>query len=167
MNRKEELKTRTVTISFPPASFATIIYANRCTVENLDGHKIVIFGFEHGSDRRPETYCVLACVFDRFMLEQQRQSWLSYLSEIGYPEPSTPMDWKPPVDQIKAFPIINAAAFARTGDEAEIRCYNFAMGDVASPEILGTQNILGQSVALVRCGLELQRNFLAALFETP
>ena len=166
MERKKEPKTKTITITLPQGQFPVITYVNRCGVENVDGHKLVYFGFANEVDKRESVLSVFACIFERPMLDLQRKSWLEYLRDIGYPAEEKKLDWQPPAERVHGVTVVNAAALSRSGDYAEIRCFNYSMGDVlGKSNEVGEQAIAGQTIALVRCTLDMQRQFLAALFD--
>jgi hypothetical protein len=62
--------------------------------------------------------------------------------------------------------------WARRGEDAEIRCYSYSLGDTLTrrkelkqkDKAKAGLKIPGQGLALLRCSVELQRCVLAALF---
>ncbi len=158
-------KTKTITIELEQGRFPVVIYANRLGVEDVDGHKLVHFGFVMGTDKQERVLSAFACIFERVMLDGHRKSWLDYLTEVTLPAAESKWDWRAPVERLREVPLTNAVALSRSGDHAEIRCFNYSMGDtLAKVNELAANKIIGQSVALVRCPLELQRQLLVALY---
>jgi hypothetical protein len=159
-------KTKSITITLPQGNFPVVFYANRCGVEEEDGHKLVYFGFVRELDKIEHAIGVFACIFEKQMLANQKIDWLAFLNEIGYPSDTRKLNWRPTPGSILSVPLVNAAALARTDDNAEMRCYNFSAGDAAAmgKEIAGGP-IVGQAIALLRCPADLLRHLLLALFD--
>jgi hypothetical protein len=156
-------KGEEVSIEIPQGEFPINFYANLFGIEEVDGLKMVHFGLQVNS--RPMGGW--AVIFDPVLLDKSKESWLRYLSEVGYPEEESKITFRAPRSE-RFVPYINVAGLSRTGVTAEIRLFSFCMGDVIEDRRSGhTGKVRGQPEAIVRCSLELQRQFIVALLGDP
>jgi hypothetical protein len=101
------------------------------------------------------------------MLANQKNDWLAFLREIGYPPNERKLDWKLPAGGlVPSVPLINMATLTRADDSGEMRCFNYSTGDAAAlgKEFVGNA-IIGQGIALLRFHADLLRHLLLALFD--
>lgn len=154
-----------MTIELPQSQFPINIYASTFGIEDILGNKLVHFGFVI-----PGRFLgSWACVFDCKAIEVNKEGWLRYLNEIGFPEKEESFDFRsPPSAMPTGVPYSNLIALSRTGELAEIRLYSFSMGDVVEDRrSLHTGKVTGQGVGIVRCSLDLQRQLIIAIYGEP
>ncbi len=153
-----------VGIDIPQGAYPTIIYANVVGVESVDGHKLLHFGFIMPPGRLMGAW---ACVLEGKLVELQKDNWLNYLSEVGFPERSDDSSFRcPPEKLLLGVAFANLAAWARTGEGAELRLYVYSIGDVVEDRRGENRGkVKGQAVGLVRLPLELQRQLIAAMYQ--
>jgi hypothetical protein len=156
---------RSVSVQLPSALFPVILYFNRCGVQDVEGHKMLHFGFVAKSSGEEELVAAYACLLEKSTISANREQWVKYLASIGLPENEDPMDWRVPYAKIASLPMANLATFSRADGESEFRFYNMSIGDAVTNRDAGdTTAILGQPLALLRCSVSLQRSILVSLY---
>lgn len=91
---------------------------------------------------------------------------MKYLAEIEFPNHAEDTSFRCPSEKlVLGVPSANLAEMARSGDMAEIRLSAYSMGDLLNDRREGkTGKIKGQPLAMIRLPLELQRQFIAAMY---
>lgn len=158
-----EKPDRKVMIEIPQGQFPTVLYANVFGIESVDGNKLVHFGLMVPPSRLMSAW---ACVFERALIENSKESWMKYLADIEFPNRAEDMSFRCPPEKLSlGVPTANLAELARAGDMAEIRLSVYSMGDVLSDRREAkTGKIKGQPLAMIRLPLELQRQLIAAIY---
>ena len=158
-----EKPDKKVTIEIPQGQFPVVLYANTFGLESLDGHKLVHFGLMMPPARLMAAW---ACVFEWKLIESSQEPWIKYLGEIEFPNQAGDTSFRCPPDRLTAgVPSVNIATLARTGEVGEIRLFAYSIGDLLEDRREGkTGKIKGQPLAIIRLSLELQRQFIAAIY---
>lgn len=154
---------KTVMIEIPQGQFPVVLYANTFGLESLDGHKLVHFGLMMPPARLMAAW---ACVLEQKLIESSQDSWMKYLSEVEFPSHTEDTSFRCPPDRLTAgVPSVNIATLARTGEVGEIRFFAYSIGDLLDDRRSEkTGKIKGQPLAIIRLSLELQRQFIAAMY---
>ena len=158
-----EKPDKKVTIEIPQGQFPVVLYANTFGMESLDGHKLVHFGLMMPPARLMAAW---ACVFEGKLIESSQESWMKYLAEIEFPNHAADTSFRCPPERLTAgVPAVNIATLARTGEVGEIRLFAYSIGDLLDDRHAEkTGKIKGQPLAIIRLSLELQRQFIAAIY---
>ncbi len=158
-----EKPDKKVTIEIPQGQFPVVLYVNTFGLESLDGHKLVHFGLMMPPARLMAAW---ACVFEAKLIEISQESWMKYLADIEFPNRAEDTSFRcPPERLISGVPSVNIAALARTGEVGEIRLFTYSIGDLLDDRREDkTGKIKGQPLAIIRLPLELQRQFIAAIY---
>lgn len=158
-----EKASKEVTVEVPQGEFAISFYANTFGIESLDANKLVHFGLVLPGERILASW---ACVLDARQLETNKTNWLKYLSEIDYPDRQTDYAFRcEPGSLAGGVPFSNLMTVSRTGDVAEYRFFAYLMGDVLDDRrTFKKGKVKGEAVAVVRSSLELQRQFIVAVY---
>ena len=153
-----------VTIEIPQGQFPVALYANVFGLESLDGHKLMHFGLMIPPARLLSAW---ACVFERKLIENSKESWMKYLAEIEFPNHAGDTSFRCPLEKLTmGVPSANLATLARADDVGEIRLFAYSIADLLDQrreEKAG--KIKGQPLALIRLPLELQRQLIAAIYQ--
>lgn len=144
--------------------FGTVLFFNRFGVERGDGYRLVHFGFLTKSGDVLGSY---STIMANTFIEANQENWFEYLGRIGE-APAQPIDltWRPPISHRRAVDFTNAMRLARSGAEAECRCYCISMGaaidrgrsDLSKP-------LQSQPLALLQSSLEQHQLLLLALLK--
>jgi hypothetical protein len=152
-----EVKIR---LSIQPTGYRRRMFFNRFALHWFDGHALAYFALVDDSGTPRDIY---ACMFSRQTLKESKESLVKYLGRVGAPKGS-PALWVPPPTPITT----DVATVINMGytEEAEVVLGTFAVGpaiqqvkDSNKEEIIQVDG-----VACLRCDLETQRQFLAALY---
>ncbi len=98
-----------------------------------------------------------ACAVDEATIERQKEDLLTYVGRSGTDLPTEIPPWLPKASTIGQVEVANMIQAARTGAVAELRLFNYSMGDVLDAQRAGKSEIEGNPVALLRCEESLQR----------
>lgn len=153
-----------VSVNWSEGNFGLVTYVTRFGIEPLEGEKVFHFAL---LNRIGEQMSCFACIFDSEMLKQQKANWLAYLDKIGLPTQSPDITLRCPSSKLTGVPMVNAALWTRaTEDNAEVRFYAFAVGDLYAARLPGPSayKVTAQPLALLRCPIELQRQLLVSLY---
>jgi len=156
-----------------PSHYIFSCMANRFHLESEIGFKFATFGFVGRSGKLLDATRV---ALPDATLRGLRENLVQFSGKIGLPK-SEPPPWTPPplsserLDYSNAFtsvPVVDFIHVSYLADElsAEICFWNYSHGKVA--DLMNTasgQTIPTWGVAMVRCDLDLQRAFLAALYK--
>jgi hypothetical protein len=164
-----EQKKTEITLSIAAQSFPRTMLFNRVGLERLGSAFIFYFGLV---DQKGvlDSY---ACAVDEEAVKRHKEDILLYVNRAS---PETPPDfdsWHRDVPRapfgaspIGRVDLANLMLVARVGPLAELRFYNYAMGDVLEAQKEGKTSVESFPVALLRCELELQRSMFLHLYST-
>jgi hypothetical protein len=160
-----EKPDKQVTIEIPQGQFPVVLYANVFGLESLDGHKLVHFGLMISPARL--LLSAWACVFERKLIENSKESWMNYLAEVEFPSHAGDASFRcPPEKLAMGVASANLATLARADEVGEIRLFAYSIADLLDQR--GEEKpgkIKGQPLALIRFPLELQRQLIAAIYQ--
>ena len=152
---KGEIK---INLSIPSGGYQRRMFFNRFALQRIDGHVLSYFALVDDSGLLRDIY---ACMLTKQTLKESKTSLGTYLGRIGAPK-SGPPAWSPPAAPMPT-DVATVLNMAYT-EEAEIVLGTFAVGP-AIQEVKGSdKEIQVDAVACLRCDLETQRQFLAALY---
>ena len=157
-----------------PAQYVVSMMANRYSIMREDGFIIVNFGLlgESGSliDRT-------TCVLPQDTLEKQKENLVQYSEALGQPKKKIP-SWNPvgyrsgELKDALGMPVVDVVHLCNWDDKhAEICFWNYSQGSLADlirSNHSNTKNstaLVTWGVALVRCSIDLQRDFLIKLYD--
>ncbi len=152
---KGEVKIR---VSVPITGYRRRMFFNRFAIQWLDGHALAHFALVDGAGNVRDSY---ACVLSRQTLKESREGLGKYFARIGAPK-NARVEWLPP-SQVPTD--MANFVFMGHGEEAEIVLTAFAAGPAVQRAKDKDEDIGMDAVAWLRCELETQRQFLAALLE--
>jgi len=140
--------------------------ANRFAIEREEGFTVVHFGLVNRAGSLLDRF---SCVFPEHTLKSQRENLVQYSDKIGPTKKKIP-SWAAPArksEETTLLPVIDFVHVSQWDDaHAEICFWNFSQGHLADiVRAGGKEPIAPWGVALVRCEIDLQRAFLAALYE--
>ena len=149
-----------INLSISPVSYRRRMFFNRFALQRIDGHVLAYFALVDDSAILRD---IFACTLSKQTLKEGKESLGAYLGRIGAPKGPTPA-WSPPSQPMTT----DIATIINMGytEEAEIVLSTFAV----VPAIKQAKNadkekeIQADGVACLRCELETQRQFLAALY---
>ena len=152
-----------VTIEIPQGQFPVVMYANAFGLESVDGHKLVHFGLVMPPARLISAW---ACIIEGKLIESSKEPWMKYLAEVDFPNRAEDTTFRCPPERLcGSVPSVNLATLARTGESGEIRLFTYSIGDLLDDRREGkTGKIKGQPLAIIRLSLELQRQFITAIY---
>jgi hypothetical protein len=101
-------------------------------------------------------------------LEAQKENLVQYSDQVGLPKKQIPK-WVPPIRESKdvsCLPVIDFVHLCHWNDaHAEICFWNYSQAHLSDLNRLGREDpVTPWGVAMVRCGIDLQRAFLAELY---
>ena len=165
--QKAALKAERLAVDLADTGFPIILFFNRFGIERGDGYSLVHFGFiNRGGDVLASYTTIIADSF----VQMNRDDWLQYLGKIGEPpERAIDLSWRPPVTHSRAVEVTNALRLARSGPDAEIRCYCVSMVaviDRSHGKLDAAKPLESQPLALLQTSLEQQQLLLLALLKT-
>jgi len=150
---KNEIKIR---LSLPANGYRRWMFFNRFAIQRIGNHALVHFALMDGSGILRDHY---VCLLSEQTLRQSREELSKYLGRVGAPKTSAPM-WSPPATG----PTDTAnVIFMGQGDEAEIVLAAFAAWPAVGQAKTSELEIPVDGIACLRCDVETQRQFLAAL----
>lgn len=156
--------TTPVALRYPPQYILSYM-ANRYAIEREEGFILVHFGLLNRSSLLLNR---LTCVFTEHTLKLQRENLVQYSDKIGMPKKKIPAWIPPPLTSAHDFlPIVDFIHVSNWEDaHAEICFWNYSQGHMADLVQSGNKEQLTPwGVAMFRCGIDLQRAFLAELYE--
>jgi len=161
---KKQSDTTPVSLRYPPQYIHSCL-ANRYALEREANFILAHFGLVSKTDR---VLARLTCVFSSHTLQLQRENLVQYSDKIGLPKSTVP-EWSPPVqeDPDVLLPVIDFIHVSNWDEsQAEICFWNFSQGHMADLIQAGNkEQMTPWGVAMVRCGIDLQRSFLANLYQ--
>lgn len=156
---KKKKKDQTVDLAVEQGKFPVLFTFNRFGIEPLDSDDLLLhFGLNNSAGQvaafalvLEQTHCILSL-----------KSWSEYLEKVGAPKEEGDDSFRvtPSLLRRSFLPTANYTNWHRTGEMAEIRAFTFSMADVFQAATVTAQKVPAQSVALLRCSLELQRQLL-------
>ncbi|NLH73442.1 MAG: hypothetical protein GX456_10350 [Verrucomicrobia bacterium] len=152
---KGEVKIR---VSVPTTGYRRRMFFNRFAIQWICGHALAHFALVDAVGNLRDSY---ACVLSRQTLNESRERLGKYLARIGTPE-NPEADWVPPAQGQTDMANFILMGY---GEEAEILLAAFAVGPAIQRSKEKNEEIAMEPVACLRCDLETQRQFLAALLE--
>lgn len=152
---KGEVKIK---LAVPSVGYPRRMFFNRFALLRIDGHALVCFALVDDSGLLRDIY---ACMLTKQTLKESKESLGSYLGRIGAPK-TAPTAWTPPLTPMTT----DVATVINMGytDEAEIVLGTFAVGPAIQQVKALDKEVQVDGVACLRCDLETQRQFLAALY---
>ncbi|MBI2928789.1 MAG: hypothetical protein HYY24_24260 [Verrucomicrobia bacterium] len=152
---KGEVKIK---LSVPATGYRRRMFFNRFALQWIDGHALACFALVDESGILRDTY---ACMLTRQTLKESKESLGKYLGRIGAPK-GAPAAWSPPSQPLTT----DVATVINMGytEEAEIVFGTFAVVPAIQQVKAADKEIQVDGVACLRCDLETQRQFLAALY---
>jgi hypothetical protein len=141
--------------------------ANRFALEREEGFVLAHFGLVN---RKGLLLDRLTCIFPEYILRSQKENLVQYSDKIGLPKKDLPR-WKPPAleeSNISTLPVIDYIHVSQWDNaHAEICFWSFSQGHIADLIKMGKNaEVMPWGVALLRCEIDLQRAFLAQLYES-
>ena len=154
--KQAEIKILTESQIFP----RTMLF-NRVGTERLGSTLIFYFGLSDDDDNLRDAY---ACAVDEETIERHKEEILSYVARASTDAPAELPAWRPKSSAVSRIDVANVMRVARIGGFAELRFYNFSIGDVLESRETGKTSVSSAPVSLLRCGLELQRSLFLSLY---
>ena len=152
---KGEVKIK---LSVPPTGYSRRMFFNRYALQWIDGHALTYFALVDDSGILRDVY---ACMLSRQTLKESKETLGKYLGRIGAPK-GAPAAWSPP-SQPMATDVATVINMGYT-EEAEIVLGTFAVVPAIQQAKIEDKEIKVDGVACLRCDLETQQHFLAALY---
>ena len=148
-----------------PQQYYHSCMANRLSIERDEGFVVAHFGL---LSRAGVLLDRLSCVFPHYILEAQKGNLVEYSDKIGTPKKKAPA-WTPPpwTEDKGTLPVIDFLHVSYGDEHAEICFWSYSEGYVADLAASDAKEkvIAPWGIALLRCGLDLQREFLLGLYE--
>lgn len=158
-----------------PSAYVVSLMANRYALEREEGFTLAHFGLLGRSGLLLDAF---SCVFPAHSLENQKENLVQYSETIRLPKTKIPT-WNP--RDSKEFsmrrdasglsqltPVVDFIHVSSWQDiHAEICFWNFSQGHLADIVHSHSEEPLTPwGAAMIRCGIDLQREFLAGLYES-
>lgn len=164
-----------VTLCHPQQYYYSCM-ANRFAIQREDGFLLVHFGLVSKKDVLLDR---LTCLFPESTLISLKENLVRYSENIGTPKKEVPA-WVAPAwveADTKSLPVVDFVHLCNWNDAyAEICFWNYSQAYAADLTALGSKRddkkdgksdgIHPWGIALLRCGIDLQRAFLEQLYET-
>jgi hypothetical protein len=159
---KVEQKEVRLEVGLPPTGFPRSMYFNRFHFEREEGFLMVQFGLVSGSGLL-DSY---SCAFSRDMVEQNKESLLGYLNQVGRPAESAPSPWKG-IGVEKETQVADIVTMAFRGETAETCLFFFSLSAASRVKkgATATDTITAQPLALLRSTADMQKQFIIGLYE--
>jgi hypothetical protein len=163
VSKSDTKETREVKLEvrLPKTGFPKTLYFNRFKMDRENGFCLIQFGLVPKSGLLIDHY---SCVLPQATLTSNEKPLLGYLGRIG---PSTikhePLQGLPPGAKAD---VVDIVSMAYQNDIAETCFYTFSMAAAARNKPSGDETeIEAQPLVLLRSTLELQKQFIRALYE--
>jgi hypothetical protein len=158
-------KLKPVSVTLPVQYFASFM-VNRFAIERDDGFTIVHFGLISKSGTLLDRY---SAVFQESMLEGQKENLVQYSDKLGAVKTTIP-EWTPPRKELDASAfgpqVVDYIHLTSWDDkDAEICFMNYSRAKMSDLQALQGESLAAWGVALIRCRIDLQRDFLRKLYE--
>jgi hypothetical protein len=150
-----------VTLHFVSQNFPRTVVYNRFGFENAGPIRIFYFGLLDEEDYVRDTY---VCAIDAATIERQKEDLLDYVARAGTSTPADTPLWRPKAATIASVDLANVIRAARIGPIAEIRLFNYSVGDVLDAQKENRQTVDAYPVVLLRCEEPLQRAMFLSLY---
>ncbi len=159
---KTEQKEIRLEIGLPQGSFPKTLYFNRFRIEREPGFHLIQVGLLVASDL-VDSY---SWVLTEDSLKQNEKTLVEYLNRLGRAT-EAPTVWKGVTTNRKT-DVVDIIGMAFRGSTAEICLYAFSL--TAATRLkrdvpAGSEGMTAQPLALLRCGSDLQKQLIAALYE--
>ncbi|MEM1157825.1 MAG: hypothetical protein AAGH72_06185 [Verrucomicrobiota bacterium] len=144
-----------------------VLFCNKFAIEADGENRLLVFLFQSRTGDIYDSYSTVVTGQDMMSL---KDNWLDYLGQIGMElvkDADYQVNLRSMPIKISTIESSNFVRLGRVGNVAEFRFFNFPIsrmldrGEIA-PKSSGVETTF---LALVRCDLSLQIQFLAALFE--
>lgn len=161
-------KTKQKVSLVQPNAYISAYYVNRYYVAHEDGFAVAYFGLMNQDGDLLDRF---ACVFSASTLADLRESLVTYADKLPSPTKQSPQ-WKPRaadfnlIRDLPNFPVVDFVHLAFWEDaHAEISFWNYSRASL-SDRMRASQSVEMPTwgVALLRCGIALQREFLESLY---
>ncbi len=145
--------------------------ANRFAIKRDDGFVLCHFGLINRSGVLIDRF---ACVLADSTLENLKENLLQYSDMVGLSKVAIP-DWDPPPLRIKdsvsmmldMLPVADFVHLSNLLDKnAEICFLNYSHGSLTEAGRRGDTDFPTWGLAMIRCTLDLQREYLRKLYDT-
>jgi hypothetical protein len=154
-------KQTEVTIDVKTQAFPRTMPFNRVGIQSIGSFRIFYFGLLDDEDYVQDSY---ACAIDEATIQRQKEDLLGYVARAGTATPPGLTMWRPKISAIGSVDVANLIRGARIGAIAELRLFNYAMGDVIDAQREHRDTVEGVPVALLRCDEALQRAMFLSLY---
>jgi hypothetical protein len=151
-----------------PNAYISAYYVNRYFVAHEDGFTVAYFGLMNKDGDLLDKF---ACVFSASTLAELRENLVTYADKLPSSTKTSPQ-WKPRATdfnllrELPNFPVVDFVHLSFGEDtDAEISFWNYSRASL-SDRMRASQSVDMPTwgVALLRCGIELQRGFLESLY---
>lgn len=158
-------KQTEITILTESHDFPRTMMFNRVRLIRLGPTRLFYFGLVDDDENLRDFY---TCAVDEDAITRHKADILSYVARASQEPVADLQMWQPkaPVNT-SGLGLANVMLVARIGPMAEIRFYNFAIGEILEAQKTGKPKVNGASVALLRCELQLQRSMFLSLYSEP
>ena len=150
-----------------PNTYICSSFMNRFAIVREEGFALAHFGLVNGAGELLEN---LVFTFPESSLKALKENLVQYSDKIGLPQKPIP-NWKPPAksrDSGYGFNVVDFVHLVNWEDAyAEICLWSYSQAQAADLAAAGKDAVVHPwGIILIRCSLELQRGFLAALYES-
>jgi hypothetical protein len=159
LEKKKKKAPGQVELEFKNDDFRVIFTFNKAGIEPLpSGDLLIHLGMVNVSGQ----LAAFAFVLEQTHLEQNVDSWTTYLERTGGPTGNGDLSFRatPSLLQHSFLPTVNFLFWHRTGSMGEMRALLFSLADVAEAAKSGEPSVRATAIALLRCPLELQLQLL-------
>jgi hypothetical protein len=147
-----------------PQTYVFSHLANRISIERDADFTLAHFGLLSRTGLLLDRF---SCVLPDYVLRGLKENLVQYSDKIGLPKFQSPA-WTPPIlAQDLGLPVIDFLHVSYGEEHAEICFWSYSEGQMADLSLPGQKQkqMTPWGVALLRCGLDLQRDFLFRLYE--
>jgi len=134
---------------------------NRVAIDRLGAMRIFYFGLIDDDNELRASY---ACAIDEDAVQRHKEQIVSYVAQASSEAPPELQAWRPKPSIIANVDVANVILVARSGALAELRFYNFAIGDILEAQKKEKDTVQSAPVALLRCEVPLQRSMFLSLY---
>jgi hypothetical protein len=154
-------KTKEVTLLHESQDFPRTMFYNRFYVERSGPVRIFYFGLLDDEDYVRDAY---ACAIDEEAIERHREDILDYVARAPTGTPSEEYQWRPKVTAVPQIQLANLIRASRSGNLAEMRLFNYAMGEAIDAMRKDESSIQAIPIAMLRCEETVQRAMFLAMY---
>lgn len=150
-----------------PTLYIQSCMVNRYELIREDGFTLAHFGLV---SRKGLLLDRFSCVFPEHTLQLQKENLVQYSDNVGLPKNTIP-PWNAPARVVEddcKLPVVDYVHVSHWADaHAEICFWSYSQGQLADfARANKKEPLIPWGLALVRCEIDLQREFLVKLYET-